>query len=308
MRSAMKTATCTFLCIFAALLLAGIALGATGDASTSYVIQKEDVVYLVIWGDQTVTNRYTVDSEGNIQVPLCPDPIHAEGLTQSQLADVVKDRLKEYYTNPQIQAIITEFHRPTASAVGQVARPGLHPIREGDHVMELMAQAGSFTESSDLRAATLTRKGGTQPEPLNLYALFYQGDMTHNVEIKAGDVLYIPEDTKRKFFVLGEVYRPGQYRLKEDMTIMDALSSAGGPTPRAGLQKVAVVRGDLKNPERIEVDMNKIFKKGDLSQAIALKPGDVVYIPETSRPDWSKISGIVSSLTNTTYLFRILGF
>lgn len=89
---------------------------------------------------------------------------------------------------------------------------------------------------------------------------------------------------------------------------MDALANAAGPTDRAVLSKTTIIRGDINNPERIEINMSKVLKKADLSQAVELKPGDIVYVPETSKPDWNKVSGIVSAVVNTTYLFRILGF
>jgi len=304
----MRTIQCALLLILTILTTAIIAAAEVGDIPKGYKLQKEDIIYIVLWGDQTITNKYAVDPEGNIQVPLIPDPVHVEGLTQSEVVQVLKEKLKRYYQDPQIQVVVIEFHRRLASVLGQVMRPGVHEIKDGDHVMELIAQAGSFTQMADLKMATITRRGSNQAEPLDLYALFYQGDMSKNVEVKPGDVIYIPEATTNRFFVLGEVYRPGQYQFKENMTIMDAISNASGPTQRASLKKVTIIRGDPNKPERIEIDMNKVLKEGDLSGVVALKPGDVVYVPETSKPDWNKLSAVVSSLVNTTYLFRILGF
>ncbi|MCL6520219.1 MAG: polysaccharide export protein [Armatimonadetes bacterium] len=286
----------------------GVSLAAEAVPPPGYVLDVEDVIEIQSIGDPALSTKQMVDPEGNISIPLVEEPIRAKGLTQQQLLKVIKERLSPYLTDPNIQVTIVQFHSPKAYVLGQVNRPGLHEFRPGDRVLEIIAQAGSFTEQADLKGATITRKGSNEAQPLNLYDLFYKGDMTQNLEIQAGDVIYIPEDTKNKYFVLGEVLRPGQYRWKEGMTVMDAIANAAGPTDRGILSKTTIIRGDINNPERIEVNMSKVLKKADLSQTIALKPGDIVYVPETSRPDWNKISGVVSAVVNTTYLFKILGF
>ncbi|MDI6827501.1 MAG: polysaccharide biosynthesis/export family protein [Armatimonadota bacterium] len=304
----MRLSFCTQILVLFFVLQAGRVLSAEMLPPAGYVLDTEDVVEIQVVGDPSLSTKQMVDPEGNISIPLVNEPIKAKGLTLQQLVNVIKERIRPYLTNPDIQVTIAQFHTLKAYVLGQVNRPGLHEFRPGDRVMEIIAQAGSFTEQADLKGATITRKGSTEAQPLNLYDLFYKGDMSQNLEIQAGDVIYIPEDTKNKFFVLGEVLRPGQYRLKEGMTIMDALANAAGPTDRAVLSKTTIIRGDINNPERIEINMSKVLKKADLSQAVELKPGDIVYVPETSKPDWNKVSGIVSAVVNTTYLFRILGF
>jgi hypothetical protein len=71
-----------------------------------------------------------------------------------------------------------------------------------------------------------------------------------------------------------------------------------------------VIRGGIdpsKPSERIKLDLGKFIGKADLTQNIKLEPGDVVYVPETTKPDWSKVSQIISALFNSSYLFRMLG-
>jgi polysaccharide export outer membrane protein len=81
---------------------------------------------------------------------------------------------------------------------------------------------------------------------------------------------------------------------------------AGGPTERGAIKGTCIIRGtDQKNSQRIKVNIDKLIKSGDLSQNVMLQPGDVVYVPETSKPDWSKISSIVGAIVNSSYLLRI---
>ncbi|HZX48070.1 MAG TPA: polysaccharide biosynthesis/export family protein [Nitrospirota bacterium] len=85
----------------------------------------------------------------------------------------------------------------------------------------------------------------------------------------------------QKIFVLGEVHNPGVYQMDPPMTILEAISRAGGFTPNGKDESVMLVRGGLEKPELRAVDLKKALKKGDLTQNVPLQRGDVVYVPRT---------------------------
>lgn len=274
-----------------------------------YRIQPEDVLRITVWGEPNLTGEHVVDPQGNINISLMGQ-VHAGGLTHSEFVEELRKGLSEWLVDPKIQVTILNFRKPKVHVLGEVNRPGVHEFKYGDRIMEAIAQAGSFRETADLKNARLTRKGETESVPVDLHKLFFDGDMSKNLEIEDGDTVYIPEDTRNKFYVLGEVMRPGPFKLKDDMTVMDAIAGASGPTPRGVLNGTVVVRGanDPSKPsERIKLDLGRFLAKADLTQDIKLEPGDVVYVPETSKPDWTKVSQVVSALFNTSYLFRVLG-
>lgn len=271
-----------------------------------YKIQPDDAFRMTVWGEPNLAVEQVVDPQGYVSIPLV-GTILAIDLTQQQLIDKITESLSYYLVEPKVQIAMIRFQVPRVHVLGQVNRPGLHEMKIGDRVMEAIAKAGSFTDLAYLEGATMTHRDSEERIPLDLQALFYDGDMTKNMEIADGDTIYIPEDIKNRYYVLGEVLRPGMYRLKEEITVLDALSTAGGPNPRGSLKGTSIIRGDTSNPERIELDVTKLLKKADLSQNVKLEPGDVVYVPETSRPDWNKIASVVSAIVNTSYLFRIWG-
>lgn len=271
-----------------------------------YKLQSDDVIRIGVWGEPNLTLEQVVDQKGYINMPLLGQ-IYAQGLTQQDLIDKLKEGLKKYLVDPKVQIIIVQSRKPKVFVLGQVNRPGLVEFKEGDRVMEAIAQAGSFTNSAYLDGATLTHKGSDQAVPLGLKELFQNGDMSKNIAVLDGDTIYIPEDNTNKYFVLGEVVRQGMYQLKDNVTVVDAVSQAGGPNPRGKLDGTIIVRGDMKNPERIKVNIGKMIKSGDLSQNVVLKAGDIIYIPETSKPDWSKISSVISAIVNSSYLIRLWG-
>jgi polysaccharide export outer membrane protein len=64
------------------------------------------------------------------------------------------------------------------------------------------------------------------------------------------------------------------------MTVLDAFVAAGGGTEFADLDAVRVVRaGADRRQGEIEVDLDRMLKRGDLAKNLNLVPGDIVVVP-----------------------------
>jgi len=89
------------------------------------------------------------------------------------------------------------------------------------------------------------------------------------------------ESRSRKFFVYGEVARPGSYPLEDNMTVLKAVSLAGGFTKYASSSSVKILRlyKDRPGYEPIKISMNAVMK-GDSKKDIIIQPGDIVTISE----------------------------
>ena len=271
-----------------------------------YKLQPDDIIRMQVFGEPDLSVEQAVNPMGYINIPLVGQ-IRAQDLTQDELALLIRTALSKYLVEPKVQLTLSRVRDPRVFVLGQVGRPGPVPFKQGERIMEAIAGAGSYNEIAWLEEATLTHKGSQEADPLNLRKLFLDGDMSQNMQLKDGDTIFIPEDTKNKYFVLGEVMRPMMYRLKENITVMDAITTAGGPTPKGTLKDTYIIRGDPGSPQRIKVDIGKLVKGGDLTQNIMLQPGDVVYVAESSKPDWAKIGNLLSIVVNSSYLFRSWG-
>ena len=78
-----------------------------------------------------------------------------------------------------------------------------------------------------------------------------------------------------RVYVLGEVNRPGMYELEKQHNLLDALGVAGGYTKYALRKGVYVVRTTGKYQT---VNLDRLLKKGDLTQNLSLTEGDLVYL------------------------------
>lgn len=95
------------------------------------------------------------------------------------------------------------------------------------------------------------------------------------------------EFRSKRFFVLGKVVNKGSYTLDRPLTVIEAVAQAGGL--ETGLFQLNTVElADLprsfliRNRQRLAVDFDKLFRRGDLTQNILLEPDDYLYFPSST--------------------------
>ena len=82
-----------------------------------------------------------------------------------------------------------------------------------------------------------------------------------------------------RIYILGQVSRPGEYQLRPGIGIMELLANAGGPTGRADLAKVVVIRG---RTEALQLNILEALAKNS-NPDVKLLAGDVLFVPETDK-------------------------
>ena len=111
-------------------------------------------------------------------------------------------------------------------------------------------------------------------------------------------------------YVLGEVVRPGEYRVNDNTNIAELLAKAGGPTEFANLNFVKITRvessllqfrGSSPSPEAfrkkiIQVNVGKYFDNVDAGPLPVLEPGDIVYIPKNKWHAWRSAASVMRDL------------
>lgn len=81
--------------------------------------------------------------------------------------------------------------------------------------------------------------------------------------------------------VIGQVVTPQGIPYREGMTVMDAILAVGGLGPFAAGNRGKLVRNEDGKPIEIRVKIEDLVNKGDLSQNLSLRPGDVIVVPES---------------------------
>jgi polysaccharide biosynthesis/export protein len=264
----------------AALLgLGGSAFGAPATAPApksaapaSYVLGPGDEIDVQVYGDQELSRTLMIKPDGTIALPLINE-VHAAGKTTAQLETELVKMYSKYVKAPLVTVVVRQLRVDRIYLLGQVARPGDYQLRPNLNIFELLASAGGPTQRADLGKAVIIR-GKTETIKLDLVEAFVK-NQPPAINLQDGDTIYIPE-TDRNIVALGQVNRPGSYFLLEGQHLSDLLAATGGVTPKAGVTKAFLMRDN----QQMQVDLKKVLD-GDVAANVALKPGDMLVVPES---------------------------
>jgi polysaccharide biosynthesis/export protein len=161
-----------------------------------YIIGPGDVLQVFVWRNPELSMSVPVRPDGKISTPLVQDMV-AVGKTPTQLARDVEVVLSEYVRSPQVNIIVTD---PVSTfsqvkVIGQVVRPQAIPYREGMTLLDLVLQAGGVSQFAAANRTKVVRmENGKHKEiKVKLGDLLQKGDLKHNVMMRPGDVVVIPE-------------------------------------------------------------------------------------------------------------------
>jgi polysaccharide export outer membrane protein len=267
----------------------------------AYLIGPRDVLSLSIYagGELQQEVNLTVTAQGVINAPFVGQ-IRTEGLTTSQLeALIVAPLSKDYFVNPEVNVYVKEYHSLRYYISGAVRDPGLYEMSSKATLMQLIAKAGGAMPDRGnvayiLRDSTDQISGdqdvehllsrSKEPRKVDLKSLLDKGDMTYNVSLQSGDVVYIPFErtmnlAESKIYVEGEVKSPGVYDYQPGMTALNACIMAGGFDRFAAPNRTRIIRKQGGKQEIIRIDLNEV-KMGRLPD-VELKPGDMINVPQT---------------------------
>ena len=256
-----------------------------------YRIGPLDILEINLRTGATVKSEIIrVDSRGMIYYSFF-DAVDVTGLTVSQLDDLLTKKLSAYIKRPRIDILVKEYNSKSALLLGEISslRAGAYGksasgkinLKGKVSLLDLIAQAGGYTEQADIKGLKLIREGKSYR--INLYDIIERGDEKLNIIIDDGDVIDIPDrgEFMERVYVMGEVMSQGVYELKSADNLLAAIALAGNVTSLAVEKNTLIVRsqGIGKKPLVMMSDMDALLRKGDLSQNIRLRDGDLVYVP-----------------------------
>lgn len=91
--------------------------------------------------------------------------------------------------------------------------------------------------------------------------------------------IIVTQINSQRFYILGEAARPGAYTLIPEMTILQALSNAGGFTPYANSKKIYLLREENGKQQKLSFNYKDVVAGKRTEQNIVLKNGDTIVVP-----------------------------
>jgi polysaccharide export outer membrane protein len=188
-----------------------------------------------------------------------------------------------YYKRPEVSLVIKEYNNNKAFVLGRIENPGAVKFPGKGTLLEALSLAGGLPVLH--KDITLTRCAIIRGKDLviwvDLRELLHNGNMALNARIKNNDVIFIPESQDELIYVMGEVSNPGAISLSSQMTYLDALMMAGGPSKGANLEKTYILRFNGQDRAVKEINLSRMLEKGELQHNVQLQDNDVLYVAES---------------------------
>lgn len=255
-------------------------------------LQAGDVLAIQIAGEPTASGQFQVQQRGVVNMPMVGE-IQAQGLTVDELTEVIRQRFGEYVVEPVVRVGVISAVPQMVSISGHVGRPGLYPLNQAPTVLSLLAAAGGILPDANLSAALIYRDG--TPHKLAPEGLTEDDQLPTDPQLRAGDVVIVPRETRKEVRVVGAVQQPGAIPLEHADSVVRAVLAAGGPTDAADAARAYVVRG----AERINVNLEGLLGDSDSSDEelpeLTLQQDDLVVIPPSTAQDPVYVLGAVTS-------------
>ena len=242
-----------------------------------YKLGVGDVIEVEAYQEEEISGKFTVNATGAVTFPLLGS-VAVAGKTPADVAELLESLLeKDYYVDVQLKVDVAVFASQPVTLLGEVQNPGTYYLEGRMTLTELLAKAGGLRPSAgpllELRR-TARVEGEGAPPPMDFpTAKLLTGEVGRDVVLQAGDVLFV--SAKKIFFISGEVARPGQYEISLGLTLMQAISQAGGVGKFAS-QAIEIHRDVEGEKQILSFDLSQIRKGRSADPAVL--PGDVIFV------------------------------
>jgi polysaccharide biosynthesis/export protein len=269
------------------ILIILLALGGAAAPALSqedYRLGPEDELEIRVWGHDDLTRKVRVGLNGSISFPFVGE-VKAKGLSVQDLQRQLEKLLgPKYIIDPQITITVTEFKSQKFFVVGNVKNPGTYPLTKPIKVVEAISLAGGLAmgeKGGGGAVAILVRaRPGDKPDQPRLPDMIpagekkqvslsaaLSGDSRHNVDIQNGDTIYIPA---LFYYVQGQVKSAGRFPYEDNMTVLMAVTTAGGFTDKASPRSTHLIREKDGKKSKVKIGLDD-----------PIQPGDVIVVPES---------------------------
>ncbi len=240
----------------------------------NYVIGPGDEIIVRAWGQVDVDYRVMVDRNGQINVPKI-GTLNIAGIRNDQLESFLKSAIGRIYRNFDLSASLGQLRSIQVYVVGFANRPGVYTVSSLSTMVNTLFASGGPSVRGSMRKIQLKR-GAQVVTEFDFYDLLLRGDKSNDAKLQPQDVIYIPA-VGPLAAVAGSVNQPAIYELKNDTTLEELLSYAGGLTPTALGAKASIER--IRNRQARNVEEFGLNKEGF---ARKMQDGDLVQIQSLS--------------------------
>jgi len=185
-------------------------------------------------------------------------------------------------------------NKKAVTLFGELHRPGSFSFKPDMTIVDALMRAEGVTRYADVTKIRVI--GAGEPTIFNLKQFLDTGDHSLLPTVEPGTTIFVPivvddvNTTASTVYIMGEVPKPGGYEASKEVSFMDILANAGGPTRYAETRQIKIL---TKAGESKQFDL-LAYTEGFTDQKLPLiNPGDVIFVPEKTdinEKSWLKVS------------------
>ncbi|MEB2337869.1 MAG: SLBB domain-containing protein, partial [Nitrospirales bacterium] len=225
--------------------------GETKGPPAGYRIGPNDVIRIQVFGEEDLSVEARVSGDGKLDYPLL-GVLQVGGKTTQDLQALLTKRLSAgYVRSPKVTVSIARHRNVYVS--GEVKTPGGFPFEDGLTAQKAVTMAGGFTDKAVRNGLTITRRSEGHEQTFN-------APLT--TPLLPDDMLVVAQ--LQKFYLMGEVMRPGPYPFEEQLTAKKAVSFGGGYTDKADKKTLKVTRVTESGAQTIAIGPDDLILPSDI--------------------------------------------
>ena len=181
------------------ILVAGVFLLVASTTSTGqsnnqgYQIKPGDVLGISVWGEENLQGTALVTPDGGFSFPLVGH-LNARGKSAAEVQQIVRERLRNYLSDPVVTVSLQEINGNTIFVIGQVNNPGEFVMKRSVDVMQALSMAGGTTTFASLNDILILRRAaaGQVALPFRYSDIIRGKRLEQNIQLQSGDVVVVP--------------------------------------------------------------------------------------------------------------------
>ena len=252
-----------------------------GSASQpgDYVLTAGDLVEVSVFEAPELKREARVGARGFVTLPLL-GPVQVMGLSTAEAEKRIEDLYQaKFIHDPHVSIYIKEQQGQKVTVVGSVKKPGTYDYPARRRLLDALALAEGFDDKAG-KTVQVRRVVDDPNNPttylVDMDQLIQNGRTELNIEIKGGDVIYVPE--AGTVYVDGGVKKPGSYPIKKQMAISEAIAAAGGLTMTANPNDVKLVRY-MEDGKR---EVVQLTEESTQNTKITLNDRDLIFVERSA--------------------------
>ncbi len=254
-------------------------------------IGPNDLLTVAVYDCPEISRAVRVGADGGIQLPLLKQKVQATGLMPEQLEHAVASALVQdgLVVDPVVTITVLEYQGRPITVAGEVRNPTTFQAIGEVTLLEAIGRAGGLTANAGpeiyvTRSAAAERSGARSDDPpatrtIPVKELLDARNPALNIALTAGDEVRVP--SAGKVFVVGNVKKPGAYRLDDatETSVLKILAVAEGVLPFTS-NEAYLYRLDGRTNQRAEtlVQIRKILDRK--APDVSLRADDIFYVPD----------------------------